>query len=163
MNQSKHSPKFDSWWLQPTDQSIRQNVVEIAETSDINANGSVKLIQEWAWIAFHDLQTHMVRIQFDLYLQHWFIAIIFIIASLSSSFHHDCHESLSSLSHHLIISSSSSPYHLSHLNESIKTSIHDDLHTKQHDPEQNHRMARIHDENPVPIDQTNCNDCDESD
>ena len=41
-------------------QSVRWNVEEIAGTSDINANGSVKLIWEWARIAFQDSQTHVI-------------------------------------------------------------------------------------------------------
>ena len=34
--------------LQLAVQSVRRNVVEIAETSDINANGLVESIREWA-------------------------------------------------------------------------------------------------------------------
>ena len=35
-------------------------MVEIAETSDINANGSVESIREWAQIAFWDPDTHVI-------------------------------------------------------------------------------------------------------
>jgi hypothetical protein len=41
-------------------QSVRRNVEEIAGTSDINANGSVESIREWARIAFQDSQTHVI-------------------------------------------------------------------------------------------------------
>ena len=42
-------------------QSIRRNVEEIAEMFDINANGTVESIWEWARIAFQDLQTHVIN------------------------------------------------------------------------------------------------------
>ena len=68
--------------LQFAVQSIRRNVEEIAGTSDINANGLVELIWEWARIAFWDSQTHII----DQTQQHAFEVIMstFII-----SFHNE--------------------------------------------------------------------------
>ena len=52
------------------------------ETSDINANGTVKSIQEWSRLAFQDKQTHII----DCTQQHAFEVIM---SAFVISFHNE--------------------------------------------------------------------------